>query len=178
MTKKILLTLFAIVTLKVVIGQNYIYKGDKQFSATQTWSFKLTNYQWHSEGLEMTIGKNNSGGFLMLSIEVPFDETISGTIFMILQNGKTVNLISKVVSDHVDSKTQVLYTVSPTQIEQLKESNISKVRFNLKNVKKGLIGGLTGNFTANNKVSEYIYNDDPNTWNTTEDIINLFETED
>lgn len=174
MSKKILLTLLAMVTLKIAFSQNYIYKGGKQFIATQIWNYKLTNYKWNSEGLEMSIGKNNAGGYLMLSIEVPFDEIISGTIFIILENGKTVNLISKVVSDHVDSKTQVLYTITPSQIEQFKTSNILKVRFSLKNL-KGVYGGVTGNFTAINKISEYVYDDQPNIWQTAEDIINLFD---
>jgi hypothetical protein len=84
----------------------------------------------------------------MLSLEVPFDEAIGGTVFMILQNAKTVSLISKIASDHVDSKTQVLYAVTSAQIAQLKSSDISKVRFSLQNTQKGSFGGLTGSFTA------------------------------
>lgn len=145
---KQLILFFSFLVLSItLIAQNYIYKGNKQFIATRTWIFDLTKYDWHNEGFEVTVAKTTSGGYMMLSIEVPFEESISGNLFIILETGKTLTLTTRISSDHVDSKTQVLYVVTKAQIELLKTAIISKIRFTLRN--KG-IGGMNGNYTATN----------------------------
>lgn len=156
--------------------QNYVYKGDKQFIATQSWGFKLTNYNWTSNDLEVCVAKTKTGGYLMLSIEVPFDETISGNIFMILETGKTITLTTRVVSDHVDSKSQVLYVITQAQYQLLKTASISKIRISLKNPKGG-IGGKAGNYTATNKIEEYKFGDEVNSWDTAKEITELDDRE-
>lgn len=174
---KIFCLIIALALSTVTYSQNYIYRGEKQFIATQSWGFKLTNYSWTSQELDVTVAKTKTGGYLMLSIEVPFDEeSISGSVFMILSNGKTVTLSTRVVSDHVDSKSQVLYSITLTQYQQLKESNISKVRFSIKN-NKGVIGGVAGSYTATNKINEYSFGDEPKNWETAKEIKELDDRE-
>jgi hypothetical protein len=154
--------------------QNYVYKGDEKFIATQSWGFKLTNYHWSSNGLDVSVAKTKTGGYLMLSIEVPFDETISGNVFIILENGSTVTLNARNVNDHVDSKSQVLYVISSTQYQLLKTSSVSKIRISLKNP-KGTIGGVAGDYTATNKINEYDLGNEVNSWNTAKEITALDE---
>ncbi len=134
-------------TVSNAYSQNYIYKGSQQYPATNTWSFPTHTLNIPSS-LELTVAKTKTGGFLMLAAEIIFDpeESIAGAVTLILSNGKIISLTQRLVKDHVDGKSQVLYSLSSTNFNLLKEYDIEKVRFSivmsLDNSKKS--------FTANN----------------------------
>ena len=84
----------------------------------------------------------------MLSTKVSFNfESISGAVSLILQNGKLITLSQRVVNDHVDGESKVLYVISSANYTLLKEYNIEKIRFSIYDsaIK------LKENFTANNE---------------------------
>lgn len=135
-----------------VVGQNYIYRGDKQFLATNSWSFKLNGQYW-TEDPEITIAKTSFGGYLMISIEVPFKQHyIGGTVTIFLTDGTTIKCTDKGVRDHVDNKSIALYNFTKAEIELLKYLRISKIRFSI-------MGGMEGTqtFTANNEKLSYSF---------------------
>ena len=169
MRKKLWCSLTAILISLIAFSQNYVYKGNKQLAATQNWNFQLASSNLMDNTLLVCVAKNKTGGYLMLSIEVPFEESISGNIFIILENGKTITLTSRVVKDHVDNKSQVLYTIIQAQLLQLAGSSIAKIRFSLKNPPK-TFGGMAGNYTATNEFTDGI---STNTWDTAKDISEL-----
>lgn len=154
--KILLLSLVLIITIQSQ-GQNYIYKGSQQYPATSTWSFPTNGGGWPSTA-ELTIAKTKTGGYLMLTADVPIQEfSISGTISMILHNGKLITLTQKVVTDHVDGNSKVLYTISPLNYALLKEHDIEQIRFSILN---GMMKTKESYTASNKKFSASIFESD------------------
>lgn len=167
--KNLILTIVLTFTICIpVFGQNYIYKGDKQFEATESWQFELNGDYWTGNP-EFTVAKHTNGGYLMISIPVPFKQHfISGTIIIFLIDGSTIKCTDKGVRDHVDNKSIALYNFTKNEIEMLKQNRITRIRFS--------VGGET--FTADNKVSAYyklLKKKDKNYYETDIEISELFK---
>jgi hypothetical protein len=114
-----------------VFGQNYVFKGAQKYPSTSSWDFMINEYRMPDK-VNVCIAKTKTGGFLMLSSETNFDEeTISGNVFMILKNGKTVTLTQKAATDRVNGKCQVLYVISASAFKLLQESDVYSIRFTI-----------------------------------------------
>lgn len=145
-----LITLIALLIIGCQgICQNVIYRGTKSFPSTRTWTFDIPMNGQMATDLDLSIGRNNTTGILLMSVDVAFNfEAISGTCMLYLTNGKTVVLTNKTVNDHVDRSSKVLYPVTATQIQLLKDADIVKVRFSIRTSK--VYGGRVENYTATN----------------------------
>ena len=111
-------------------AQNYIYKGNEQFEATNTWSFILNGHYWSTDPT-IVVARHSNGGYLMLSIEVPFESHfIKGNLTIILEDGNMINCVDRNFRDYVDNTSTNLYNLTLDEIEKMKISKISKIRFN------------------------------------------------
>lgn len=155
--KIILIALITSMSALILNAQNYIYHGDNQYEATQSWVFKLNGTYW-SEDPELTIAKHSNGGYLMLSIAVPGNGVhIGGTVFVFLEDGSIIKCTDKNIKDYVDNKSIALYNFTMDEIEKLKSFHITKVRFSIKNI----FNSNEDAYTADNKKeNEYNYVDD------------------
>jgi hypothetical protein len=151
--KIILVTLLNFLFLWSVEGQqNYIYHNNKKYISTPTWTFGINGTSWGSGNLEVSIGKNTTGGYLMLQTEVPFENNyIGGTVYIFLSDGSTITCGDKGIRDFVDNKSVVLYVFSEDEMTRLKTFYISKIRFTIKPVD----GGFNGTKTCDNKTFVY-----------------------
>lgn len=146
MKNLILTTILTVTTCLTVFGQNYIYKGDNQYEATSSWKFELNGHYWTGDP-EFTVAKHTNGGYLMISIEVPFKQHyIGGTVTIFLSDGSTIKCTDKGVRDHVDNKSIALYNFTKAEIDLLKQNRITRIRFS---IMQGMEGAET--FTADNK---------------------------
>lgn len=146
MKNLILTTVLTFITCVTVFGQNYVYKGNDQYEATNTWKFKLNGHYW-TEDPEFTVAKNPNGGYLMISIDVPFKhEYIGGTVTIFMNDGSTIKCTDKGIHDHIDNKSIALYNLTKPEIELLKQNRIVKIRFSI-------LGKMEGaqTFTADNQ---------------------------
>ena len=92
----------------------------------------------------------------MLSIGAPMQfQSIAGSVLLYLEDGKVIVLPARVASDHVDESSTVLYSISPSQMEALANSNIETIRFSVKTFfPKGtprIAADNRESYTANNK---------------------------
>jgi len=136
-------------------SQQYIYRGTKRIPATGTWDFSANNYPG-TGSLQVKVGKEQKGGVLMLSIGVPMQfQSIAGSVLLYLEDGKVIVLPARVASDHVDESSTVLYSISPSQMEALANSNIETIRFSVKTFfPKGtprMAADNSESYTANNR---------------------------
>lgn len=156
--RKILIFIFLLFTNLSVSAQNFIFKGSQKYEATNSWEFKLNGDYWQGSP-EFTVAKNNSGAYLMATIAVPFKtHYIGGILTIFLENGNIIKCIDRKIRDHYDNTSRTLYQLTKEEIDFLKDSEISTIRFNI----------LTGNsmqnesFTASNIVTydamQNIYN--------------------
>ena len=157
------------------ISQRTIYVGTKSYHTTNNWSFlfanKYSNYAALGESLNVFVAKSSSGGFLVLSTMTMFSsESISGKVLIYLKDGKVITLINRFSKDYADEEATSLYSLSTSQINQLKASDISAIRISLVSSydKKG--------FTAENRtnVSLQVGVYEEKTWNTAQEIEALF----
>lgn len=179
MKKEILTVLVSLLISLTSMGQNIIYKGDKQYPATNPWTFKCENYAWTGD-LEVQIAKTATGGYLRLSIDVPDNIFfIGGNAYIFLTDGTTITCSDKGIKDNVDQQSVVLYVFTQAEMDKLKTLDIQKIRFSVK-AKSGTYGGPTGNFTANNKKNVYnfsIYGDkkEKDYYETSVEVSSLYE---
>lgn len=174
MKARLIITIISLFFYLNTNAQNYIYKGSKQYEATNTWVFSLNAYYWANSNPEITIAKNENGGYLMLSIVVPFSfDIIKGNLTIILDDGTMIKCIDKGIRDYVDETSTNLYFLTSQEIEKMKNSRISKIRFNINS------RGEVMPYTASNyKEKRYIVfgnKDEKDYYETDVEISNLFE---
>lgn len=183
MKKRLIIILLGILFHLNTNAQNYIYKGDNQYEATNTWSFRLNGNYWTSNP-EITIAKHENGGYLMLSIVVPFkSDYIKGLLTIFLDDGSIIKCVDRGIRDYVDETSTVLYNLTFDEIEKMKYSKISKIRFNIYRYNGNYFIGKRDEdimpYTAIN-YKNYILRgigdiDDKNYYETDIEISNLFE---
>lgn len=174
MKKIVLLIIITLFYNLKAFSQNFIYEGDNQYESTGSWDFKLNGNYWTTDP-KITVAKNNSsGGYLMISIEVPFQQHyIKGTVFVFLEDGSVIKCFDKGVRDHVDNQSIALYNFTSNEIDKLKEHRISKIRFT---IYTGNFNNNTETFTADNRKSKFqlFGSNDGNYYPTNAEIKELF----
>lgn len=178
MKKQLLFTILSLLLYITANGQNYIYRGENQYESTNTWEFRLNAHYWTSNP-EITIAKNKTGGYLMISIAVPFNkDSIKGNLTIILDDGTIIKCIDKGIKDYVDNTSTKLYNLTMAEIEKMKISKINKIRFNIYRdngiYEKGEYLPFTASNTKNN-LFVILSKDDKQYYETDVEISNLFE---
>jgi len=154
-------------------AQNYIYRGDKKFEATDSWEFSLNATYWIRNPV-ITVAKNSNGGYLMISMNVPFSsEIIKGTLTILLDDGTMIKCIDKGVRDYVDETSTNLYSLTLAEIEKMKYSKISKIRFNIYSSNNGKNNPYTASNYKRNLYSSF-NSQDKDYYETDIEIANLF----
>lgn len=129
------------------MAQNYIYVGDTQYESTETWAFPINGTSW-GPTIEITIGKDNAKGLLMLQTEVPPGSYIGGNVYLFLSDGSKITCLDKNVKDNVDNKSIAIYKFTAEEILKLKEYHIAKIRFT---IQPSSYEGFNGTKTADNR---------------------------
>lgn len=173
--KKVILTAIIILSFVSAFSQNYIYRGDNQYKATNTWEFPLNGDYWTGNP-KFNIAKHPNGGYLMISLDVPFKSNyIGGTVSVFLNDGTIIKCTDKGMRDHVDNQCIVLYNFTNSEIERLKLNRITRIRFTI-------IGGTEGpeSYTADNNKSTSKWQiigaeKEKNYYETNVEVTDLFE---
>ena len=174
MKNKTLLLLLIISTSLTSYSQTLIYKGDKQYPATNTWSFQINGTAWNTT-LEVSIGKDGNAGILMLQNETTPQSYIGGAVYVFLSDGTRITCADKNVKDKVDNKSVVLYKFSAEEIQKLKTYYITSIRFT---IQPSSNEGFNGNKTADNKKNIYSFYGDKkenNYYETSDEVSALFQ---
>ena len=134
MKRLLFATVLTIIFSSDTIAQNYIYFGDNRYEATPSWMFS-SNYGGGlpGSGPELTVAKRSDvSGYLMISISVPIKTYhLSGTVRVFLDDGSIIKCTDRGIRDHVDGQSISLYRLTTKELEKLKYSHISKIRYNL-----------------------------------------------
>lgn len=129
-----------------LLGQNFIYKGDQQYEATRSWRFRMNGEYWTGDPV-FTVAKHSNGGYLMISINVPYSSHyIAGTVMVFLNDGSVIKCTDRGIRDHVDNRSIALYNFTSAEVERLKTHRIVRIRFSIQDEVFGLEA-----FTADNE---------------------------
>lgn len=174
--KIFIVSVFLLFHLKIN-AQNYIYRGNKKYECTATWNFSLNARYWTGNP-DIIVAKNSNGGYLMISINVPFEsQSIRGTLTIILEDGTIIKCLDKGVRDYVDERSINLYTLTASEIESMKFSRISKIRFNIYS-NNGIERAKYTPYTADNFKEPLFINltsNEKDYYDTDFEIYNLFD---
>jgi hypothetical protein len=152
---KLLLLILVLGTSTSLNAQNVIYRGTKSYSATNTWKLPTPNYSWNEGSLEVTVGKTEKAGLLMLSVPVPFTYySIGGSVAVYLSNSRVIMLTGRLASDHADGKSTVLYSITKDQLTLLSQYDVMKIRFTIRASTTPI---QSDSYTANNERVIYSY---------------------
>ncbi len=120
-------------------SENYIYVGDKQYKATNTWNW-LT--------LEVTIGRDASKGLMMLQRSAfSSSQSFKGNVYIFLSDGERITCIDRNIKDHLNLKAISVYYLSESEVAKLKITRISQIRFDINEAQ-----GLTSYSTKNRNI--------------------------
>ena len=98
-------------------GQNYIYRGDKRYSATEKWEFRSRDY---GDNLDVQVAADGSAGLLLLSASTVFENTmIGGTVTLFLENGNTIKCFDRNIKDRVNNQSLALYFLTTEEMNLL-----------------------------------------------------------
>ncbi len=137
--------LFFIIFPLISAAQNYIYVGTKQYDALDEWKF---------EGLNVMFAKssNNSGILFIDRRESQYKtERFGAELIIYLKNGKQLILTPRIATDRVDGHINAAYTISASNLNLLKSSDIFRIRYSVIDQ----MFGTVNNYTALNERSEY-----------------------
>ena len=151
------------------IGQNSIYIGSEKYKSTATWSFK-NNGDWMQGPVEVSIGKKSNGGIIMISIKSFQNEHIKGNLMIYLDDGSVIKCLDKGIYDAVDNKSIAVYYLTPSEIELLKNSDISSIRFSIINDIRQTINQTADNSYETDLPSSMF----PSQYKTASSVSNLF----
>ena len=112
-----------------VYAQSSVYIGTRKYIATDDWNFTVNGY-WSQGPANVKIAKNTGSGLLFISM-ASFDGNLKGNIMIYLENGTAIKCLDRGIHDNVDNTTIAVFNLTPNEMEMLKNSDISSIRFSL-----------------------------------------------
>ena len=135
--------------------------------------------------LSVSFAKTSTGGLMLLSTSTAFAQMkIAGAVLIYLADGSTIKCTDKGVKDRVDGESKALYYLTDTELYNLSETGINKIRFAI--VQYGFGQPSSESYTASNPKKElYLSTSEfespepednyPLKYNTPKDISGLYE---
>lgn len=154
MIAKQLLALALFLFCSDIFAQTMTVKSGKQYPATENWDFLCENYALTGIA-KIQIAKIEKGGLLQISAQTTDASFfIGGITYVYLEDNSIIVCTDKNLRESKDGETTAWYSFSLAEMEKLKKSDISAIRFNIRgNPKK--FSSQIGNFTAANKKSYF-----------------------
>jgi hypothetical protein len=126
---KIILSITLILFCSQLIAQNSIYIGTKTYDATEEWQFTVENGYPEIGNATITFAKNGTNGFLMISVDT--HHPLKGDVMIYLDNGNAILCKDTKMKDMHDGLTIGIYNLTASEIEKMKNSNISSIRVSI-----------------------------------------------
>jgi len=137
-----------------IYSQNTIFIGDKTYPATDT--FTLQSHENMFNKLDVSIAKDGSSGFIVVSTKTSYKElNLGGTLIIYLQDKTTIKCIDRGVKDYVDNISTIIYKLTKDEINRLMNFNINSIRYNL--IESSYFGKQEVSYTVQNFKSLKLY---------------------
>ncbi len=149
MTHKILLY-FCCLLSSVLYAQETMTVNSKIYPATPTWNFICENYAY--SGLtQIQIAQTEKGGLLKITVETNNTSyAIAGNVYVDLTDMSAIVCTDKNQRETHGNKTTSYYSLTATEMNRLRKTEIQAVRYYIKGI-KNKFSSQTGYFTAFNK---------------------------
>lgn len=148
---KLLFGILLMLSLTCVSQQDMIVIGNKSYKSTGEMTFKCKSYSWSD--LTINIAKKENTGFAVFSIGVAMNfDLIGNEVGIVLDNGNIIKCKMPTSRNYLDERSTAAFQLTAEDMKQLKESNIQKIVFSIKNKPK-TESTSAGNYTADNKLN-------------------------
>ena len=174
MNKIILICCLSITSL--ISAQETMTMLGKYYPAAPIWNFICENYAY-SGIIQLQIAKTEKGGLLKIMADTnDSSHAISGNIYIDLSNMSTIICTDKNRREINGNQIISYYSLTPTEINRLKNNEIQSLRFAIKG-KSDAFSSQTGHFTALNKMKYFatVYDNKEKRYPTVAAIIELFK---
>jgi len=162
------------------VGQNNAQQTMKmqngqQFTATEQWEFVANSYVYDNNP-KIQIAKTATGGLIKVSVKVSSEKLYVGErIFIILKDNSLIYCTDKGKREFADGVASTYFVLTPKEIIQLKNQEISDVRFKILGIRKSFDSQI-GMFTSSNALTVYdVFSPDLRTIDTKDAIKTLFK---
>lgn len=173
--KKLFVLLLIGLSFQAFSQETLVTKDGKTYPATQTWNFICENYALTGKAA-FQIAKTDKGGLLKLTVETT-DSTfyIGGVVYVYLEDNTVLVCTDKGMRQTADTSVTSFYNFSAIEMNRLKKTNITSIRFNIKGTPKKF-SSQVGNFTAVNKKAYFSTSEiKPGTFETASEINSLYQ---
>ena len=143
--KKIIITISVVVLfVSSLSSQNKIFIGDKSYPCSETFTFTYPDF-FGKQDLDIMFIKDKDVGMIALTIKAHWKEDrIKGKILIYLDNETVITCLDRNKYDYVNGMATTIYYLTKEEINKMKNSNITAIRFSTD----------TENFEASNLITE------------------------
>lgn len=118
--KGIIMFIVIFLTVKVS-SQNKIYVGDKSYPSTASISFDMVS--------NFRIAKHSNGGYLLFERGNCDSDKLKGMFYIYLKDGDIIKCLDRGNKDCVNDKMLYLYSLTKSEINQLEQRRITRIRY-------------------------------------------------
>lgn len=168
--KFLLFTLVLFMMSQIAFSQNYIYRGNAKYPSTPSYDFSCSACPMGGGTLEVAFAKSSTGGYMLLSTSTPFSSMrIGGTVLIFLADASVITCTDKGIKDRVDGNSKVLYYLTSDEMAAISETNITKIRFAIRDSNMSSSESLTAANSRPYGIDEELQ------YNIPEDVAALYE---
>jgi hypothetical protein len=152
--RKYIYTSLLILNTILNYSQNTFFIGDKTYPCTDT--FTLDSHESIFNKLDISIAKDGSAGFIIVSTKATFShQALGGNLTIYLQDNTTIKCIDRGIKDYVDNISTIIYKLTSEEIKRLMVNNINSIRYNI--ISSDFFGKQSESYTVQNYKSEKSY---------------------
>lgn len=117
-----------------VYSQESIFIGDNVYSKTKNWKFRGSDK--YLESIEVSVAKNSSYGYLILSINTESfsDGYLNGNVIIYLNDNTTIKCVNRGKNDIANGVLTAILNLNPSEIQRLSKSRILAIRFTVNDI--------------------------------------------
>lgn len=129
--KKILLLLVLFVGVQETFSQNTIFIGNKSYPCTGAYVLELESFSTDKSKIEINFIKDGERGIIAFTINnymMPYSR-VKNKLVLYLDDNQVITCIDRGKYDIVDDYATTLYYLTKEEVNKLKKSNISTIRY-------------------------------------------------
>lgn len=130
MIKKNLLLIVLFVNLQEAVAQNTFFVGNKSYPCTETYTLGLEPF-YDRNKVEINFIKDGEKGMIAFTISNSYSPyaRVKNQLLIYLDNNQVITCVDRKKFDIVNDSATTLYYLTKDEINKLKKSNISTIRY-------------------------------------------------
>lgn len=151
MKQILLLVTFVITQILNINAQNFAFIGENSYPSTEKYTLQSNSDKESINDLTAVFAKEGAKSLIILSSKLTNVVKISGKLIIYLENGTVISCVDRGINDNVDNVAISAYYLTTEELNKMKHSNISKIRYQIECPTCGPFNSWEGIYSASNK---------------------------